>query len=111
MTRLVQDVWRDAVARWPAKPALIVDGKGVVLKASFKQVDALANQFANWGLSLQTRKREPLLSPGDSVALMLPNRVEALAAAIGFMKIGVLVRWGVLPRVVLNGGGACRGGV
>ena len=49
---------------------------------TFREFDAMANRFAHWAKSRGLRK-------GDVIALMMTNRVEYLAAWIGFSKVGV----------------------
>ncbi|MBD3835179.1 long-chain-acyl-CoA synthetase [Brevundimonas sp.] len=49
---------------------------------TFREFDAMANRFAHWAKSRGLRK-------GDAIALMMTNRVEYLAAWIGFSKVGV----------------------
>ncbi len=49
---------------------------------TFREFDAMANRFGHWAKSRGLRK-------GDTIALMMTNRVEYLAAWIGFSKVGV----------------------
>jgi fatty-acyl-CoA synthase len=49
---------------------------------TFREFDAMANRFAHWAKSRGLRR-------GDVIALMMTNRVEYLAAWIGFSKVGV----------------------
>lgn len=51
---------------------------------TYREMDAAANRFANWASSQGLKK-------GDVVALVLDNRLEYVAAWIGFLKLGVTV--------------------
>ncbi|ALJ09611.1 MAG: long-chain-acyl-CoA synthetase [Brevundimonas aurantiaca] len=49
---------------------------------TYRDLDAMANRFAHWAKSRGLRR-------SDTIALMMTNRVEYLAAWIGFSKVGV----------------------
>ncbi|MEO0607352.1 MAG: long-chain-acyl-CoA synthetase [Pseudomonadota bacterium] len=51
---------------------------------TYAEMDAQANKFANWALSLG-------LQTGDAVALFMENRPEYVSAWYGLAKIGVVV--------------------
>lgn len=75
---LVCDDFETAVDRFADHTALIFEGE----RYTYRQLDALANRFAAWG-DVQG------LKPGDTVALLMPNRAEYVPAWIGMTKIGV----------------------
>ena len=72
---LVCDDWEEAVDRFPDNIAIEDDGRAV----SYRELDAMANRFA------QGRR----LKRGDTVALVMLNRAEYIAAWMGFAKVGV----------------------
>jgi len=49
---------------------------------TFREFDAMANRFGHWAKGRGLKR-------GDVVALMMHNRIEFLAAWIGFSKVGV----------------------
>lgn len=49
---------------------------------TFREFDAMANRFGHWAKGRGLRR-------GDAVAVMMTNRIEYLAAWIGFSKVGV----------------------
>ena len=49
---------------------------------TYRELDALANRYAHWGRGRNLRR-------SDVVGLVMTNRVEYLAAWLGFSKIGV----------------------
>ncbi len=75
---LICDDFEAAVDRFADHTALIFESE----RYTYRQLDALANRFAAWGDALG-------LTPGSSVALLLPNRAEYVPAWIGMTKIGV----------------------
>lgn len=75
---LICDDFEAAVDKYENHTALIFEDE----RLTYRQLDALANRFAAWGLT-QGLKR------GDTVALLLPNRSEYVPAWMGFAKIGV----------------------
>jgi fatty-acyl-CoA synthase len=77
---LICDDFEAAVDRFADHTGLVFEGE----RYTFRQLDALANRFAAWGLS-QGLKR------GDTVALLLPNRAEYVPAWVGLAKIGAPV--------------------
>jgi fatty-acyl-CoA synthase len=77
-TFLICDDFEDAVDRFADHTAIIFEGERVTYRA----LDDLANRFAAWA-EAQGLKR------GDTVALLLPNRVEYIAAWAGLAKRGV----------------------
>ena len=70
----------DAAARVPGRPALAVEGR----RLSYAELDALASRAAG-GV------RERGVGPGDTVALVLPNTPEAVAAYHGVLRAGAAV--------------------
>jgi fatty-acyl-CoA synthase len=75
---LICDDFEAAVDKYENHTALIFEND----RLTYRQLDALANRFAVWALSQD-------LKPGDTVALLLPNRTEYVPAWIGLAKIGV----------------------
>ena len=61
----------------------VVDRKGT-RRISFAELDQLSNRFANWLVASG-------ISPGDLIAVQLPNCIEAVVIAIGANKAGVAV--------------------
>lgn len=78
-TQLVADDIEATVDKYPNNVAWRFEGK----ITTYAEMEALANKFANWGLSLG-------LQAGDAVALIMENRPEYVAAWYGFTKIGVI---------------------
>jgi fatty-acyl-CoA synthase len=74
---LICDDFEDACDRFADHTALLFEGE----RYTYRQLDALANRFAAWGLAQG-------LKPGDVVALLLPNRAEYVPAWMGLAKIG-----------------------
>lgn len=64
-------------------------------KLTYRELDAMANRFGNWAKSRGLRR-------SDTIALMMTNRIEYLAAWIGFSKVGVPT---ALINTNLNGQG------
>ena len=78
--QLVADDFEDVVDKYPNNVAWRFEGN----LTTYAEMDALANKFANWGLSLG-------LQAGDAVALFMENRPEYVSAWYGLSKIGVVV--------------------
>ncbi len=75
---LICDDFEAAVDRYENHTALIFEGE----RFTYRQLDALANRFAAWADAQG-------LKPGDTVALLLPNRAEYVPAWMGLAKLGV----------------------
>ncbi|MBU1325770.1 MAG: long-chain-acyl-CoA synthetase [Alphaproteobacteria bacterium] len=75
---LVCDDLEEAVDRFGDRVAVEDEHRSL----SYREFDQLANRFGHWA-------RGRNLKRGDVVALMMANRVEYLAAWIGFSKVGV----------------------
>lgn len=75
---LICDDFEAAVDKFENHTALLFENE----RLTYRQLDALANRFAAWGLAQG-------LKHGDTVALLLPNRAEYVAAWMGLAKIGV----------------------
>lgn len=75
---LICDDFENAVDRFEDHTALIFEGQ----RYTYRQLDALANRFAAWADARGVKI-------GDTVALLLPNRAEYIAAWAGLAKIGV----------------------
>lgn len=67
-----------AVDHWPDRIAVTDETRSV----TYRELDMLANRFGHWAKGRNLRR-------GDTVALVLPNRIEFLAAWIGLSKVGV----------------------
>lgn len=76
---LVCDDFEAVVDRHGGNTAILFEGKSV----TYAELDAMANRYAHWG-------RARGLKAGDTVALLMPNRLEYVAIWIGFNKIGVV---------------------
>jgi long-chain acyl-CoA synthetase len=70
---------RSAARRFPRRPALIFEGA----RLSYQRLDAEANRFANFLLSLGVQK-------GERVMLILPNLPQLVIAYFGTLKIGAV---------------------
>ena len=75
---LLCDDFEAAVDQWPERIAVVDETRQV----TYRELDTLANRFAHWARGRNLRR-------GDTVALVLPNRIEYLAAWIGLSKVGV----------------------
>lgn len=75
---LVCDDFERAVDRWPDNVAVICEGR----QLTFREFDALANRYAHWAKGRGIRR-------GETVALMMPNRLEYTAIWMGLAKVGV----------------------
>jgi fatty-acyl-CoA synthase len=73
------DDLEDSVDKWRERPAVVFEGRTL----TYGEFDALANRFASWGRSQRLR-------PGQTVAILLPNRPDYVAAWYGLNKIGVV---------------------
>ncbi|MHC3127831.1 long-chain acyl-CoA synthetase, partial [Brevundimonas sp. GN22] len=51
-------------------------------RLTYREFEALANRYANWAASRNLKR-------GDTIALLMHNRVEYVAAWFGFSKVGV----------------------
>ena len=76
--RLSCDDIEHAVSRFRERPALQFEGRTL----TYGEFDALANRYAHWAASRSLRR-------GSTVAILLPNRAEYVAAWYGLTKIGV----------------------
>ncbi len=74
---LICDDFEEACDRFADHTALVFEGETY----TYRQLDALANRFAAWGLAQGVAR-------GDTVALLLPNRAEYVPAWMGMAKIG-----------------------
>jgi len=75
---LVCDDWEEAVDKFPDHIAIQDDRRSI----SYRDLDAMANRFGHWAVSRRLKR-------GDTVALVMLNRAEYIAAWIGFSKVGV----------------------
>ncbi len=75
---LICDDFERAVDHWPDNVAVVCDGR----QLTYREMDALANRYAHWAKGRRIRK-------GDTVAVMLPNRLEYVAIWMGLAKVGV----------------------
>ena len=75
---LVCDDFEEAVDRWPDNIAIEDEQR----RLTYRELDALANRYAHWAKGRNLRR-------SDTIALMMTNRAEYLAAWIGFSKVGI----------------------
>lgn len=75
---LVCDDWEEAVDKFPDHIAIQDDRRAI----SYRDLDAMANRFGHWAVSRRLKR-------GDTVALVMLNRAEYIAAWMGFSKVGV----------------------
>jgi fatty-acyl-CoA synthase len=75
---LVCDDWEEAADRFPDHIAIQDDQRSI----SYRDLDAMANRFGHWAQSRRLKR-------GDTIALVMLNRAEYLAAWLGFAKVGV----------------------
>jgi fatty-acyl-CoA synthase len=75
---LVCDDFERAVDRFADRTAIRFEGRNV----TYAQLDALANRFAHWA-------EQQGLKRGETVALLMQNRIEYVAAWMGLAKRGV----------------------
>ncbi len=74
---LICDDWEHSCERFADHTALEFEGE----RYTYRQLDALSNRFAAWGLANG-------IARGDTVALLLPNRAEYVPAWMGLAKVG-----------------------
>ncbi|RZJ27463.1 MAG: long-chain-acyl-CoA synthetase, partial [Brevundimonas sp.] len=75
---LVCDDWEEAVDKFADHIAIQDDRRSI----SYRDLDAMANRFGHWAVSRRLKR-------GDTVALVMQNRAEYIAAWMGFSKVGV----------------------
>ncbi len=75
---LVCDDWEEAVDRFGDHIALQDDR----VTLTYRELDAMANRFGHWAQSRRLKR-------GDTIALLMLNRAEYIAAWLGFSKVGV----------------------
>ena len=75
---LVCDDWEEAVSRFGERVAIQDDRRTV----TYRELDAMANRFGHWAQSRRLKR-------GDTIALVMLNRAEYIAAWLGFSKVGV----------------------
>ena len=75
---LICDDLEAAVDQWRDRPAITFEGRTV----SYAELDALANRYAHWAKGQGLRR-------GQTVALLMPNRIDYLAVWYGLSKVGV----------------------
>ena len=88
---LLCDDFEEAVDKF-ADNIAIDDGQRTL---TYRDLDAMANRFAHWAKNRGLRR-------SDTIALMMTNRIEYLAAWIGFSKVGIAT---ALINTNLNGQG------
>ena len=76
--KLSCDDLEEAIDRWRERPAIVFEGRTY----SYGDFDAMANRYAHWA-------RGRNLKRGQTVAVLLPNRPDFLAAWFGLNKVGV----------------------
>ena len=76
---LICDDIQAAVEQWRDRTAMTFEGRTV----TYGELDAIANRFAHWGRGQNLRR-------GQTVALVMPNRLEYFAIWYGLSKIGVV---------------------
>ncbi|MEM9964661.1 MAG: long-chain-acyl-CoA synthetase [Asticcacaulis sp.] len=76
---LICDNFEAVVDKHATRPALLFEGRTL----TYAETDALANRYAHWA-------RGRGLKAGDTVAVMLPNRIEYFPLWLGLNKIGVV---------------------
>ena len=72
---LVCDDWEEAVDKFPDHVAIQDDR----LTLTYRELDAMANRFGHWAQSRRLKR-------GDTIALMMLNRAEYIAAWMGFSQ-------------------------
>ena len=75
---LICDDWEEAVDRFGDRVAIQDDRRTV----TYRELDAMANRFGHWAQSRRLKR-------GDTIALVMLNRAEYIAAWLGFSKVGV----------------------
>jgi fatty-acyl-CoA synthase len=76
---LVCDDLEAAVDKWRERPAITFEGKTL----TFAEMDAVANRYAHWA-------KDQNITRGQTVALLMPNRLEYLPIWYGLSKVGVV---------------------
>ncbi|MGZ9101100.1 MAG: AMP-binding protein, partial [Brevundimonas sp.] len=77
-TDLVCDDWEEAVDKFPDHVAIEDDSRSL----TYRELDAMANRFGHWAQSRRLKR-------SDTIALVMLNRAEYIAAWLGFAKVGV----------------------
>ena len=75
---LVCDDWEEAVDKFGDRVAIVDDRRTL----TYRELDAMANRFGHWAQSRRLKR-------GDTIALVMLNRAEYIAAWMGFSKVGV----------------------
>jgi fatty-acyl-CoA synthase len=75
---LVCDDFERSADRFGDNVAVICEGR----RLTYREMDALANRYAHWAKGRGIRR-------GDTVALLMPNRLEYVAIWMGLAKVGV----------------------
>ena len=75
---LVSDDWEEAVDKFGGNVAIQDDRRSL----TYRELDAMANRFGHWAQSRRLKR-------GDTIALVMLNRAEYIAAWLGFAKVGV----------------------
>ena len=75
---LICDDFEKAVDRFPENVAVLCDGR----QLTYRELDSLSNRYAHWAKGRGLRR-------GDTVALLMPNRLEYVAIWMGLAKVGV----------------------
>ena len=76
----IHQTLQETAQKYPDNPAYYFQGKTI----TFKEIDALSNQFAHALITLGIKK-------GDRVAFMLPNIPQSPLALFGILKAGAIV--------------------
>ena len=76
---LVVDLFEQSAAKWPHKSCLQCGARVL----TFEQADEAMNRVAQWGLARH-------LQVGQTVALLMENRLEFILVWLGLAKIGVV---------------------
>src|SRR5262245_43297472 len=77
MSTLLPHLVAESAARFPGRPALVMDGRTL----TYGELESLSNRFAR---SLAAHG----VRAGDRVALWLPRSIESVVALYGVMKAG-----------------------
>jgi fatty-acyl-CoA synthase len=75
---LLCDDFEEAVDKFPDNVAVEDESRSL----TYRELDNMANRFGHWAKSRGLRR-------SDTIALMMTNRIEYLAAWIGFSKVGI----------------------
>ncbi|MFN3535983.1 MAG: long-chain-acyl-CoA synthetase [Brevundimonas sp.] len=75
---LVCDDFQEVADRYPDNLAITDERRSL----TYRELDTLANRYAHWAKGRNLRR-------GDTVALMMMNRADYIAAWMGFSKVGV----------------------